>query len=108
MASEGSERQNGNETNHVVRCPYCLTPMEGVAIQPKLTSRNFAIYKTIVEAGPGGVPVDKVIERCLKGDKKAGTIRSAVCYINKKISPMRLFSRGGRYYLENYHTNMGK
>ena len=37
--------------NPIIRCPYCMAPMEEKPLDRKLTYRQTPIYKAIVEAG---------------------------------------------------------
>jgi hypothetical protein len=82
------------------RCPYCLAPMEVEVYRHKLTLRELGIFRTVANAGPQGVSVEEIIGTCIPG-KKAATVRSAISYLNIKISPKRLVSKSGRYYLKN-------
>lgn len=82
----------------ITRCPYCMAPMEKKPSEYRLTPRQWAVYKSVVDAGPEGITLEALMAEHFEG-RAAATLRTCVYAINQIINPQRLEGRGGKYYL---------
>ncbi len=82
----------------IIRCPYCMAPMEKNDRSYRLTPRQWSVYKSVVDAGPQGISIEELMEEHFQGYKE-GTLRTCVHAINQIINPLRLEGKARRYYL---------
>lgn len=101
MEQQGSERQSGDEASvssvKYSPCPYCGTPMEQDPFDVKLSPRRMAIFRMVANAGPDGIS-EHDLDRGVSTGKGKSTVRSAIHYINKAITPLKINGKKGVGY----------
>lgn len=78
-----------------MRCPYCKGPLEQRPEFLPMSGKRLAILERVTQAGPAGLSKKVLVEEFFRDARSKTTIRTTIHYINKTISPLRIYFRGG-------------
>lgn len=82
------------------KCPYCGTFMEKKAQFVPLSAKRKEVFDYVMGGGREGVKFSDLQKKLFPKTTSDVTIRTVIHYLNKKIHPSRIISKGGRLHLE--------
>lgn len=81
----------------MLRCPYCKAEMKKNPAYLPLSPRGRRVFDVLIDAGPSGIKIDKLKDKCFPKSKNTGTLRTTIHYTNKKLTEyhMVIKTQGG-------------